>query len=49
VVYGTATDTVDIIKIEKEGKHSKILEKYHTHQINDSASNKNEYQESSWG
>jgi hypothetical protein len=31
--YGTITDTVDIIKVEKKEKHLNTLEKYHIHKI----------------
>jgi hypothetical protein len=32
-IYGTMTDTVDVIKIEKKGKHLDTLEKCHTYII----------------
>jgi hypothetical protein len=31
--YGSITDTMDIIKAEKKGKHLNILEKYHIYKI----------------
>jgi hypothetical protein len=27
--YGKITDTMELIEVEKKGKHSNILEKYH--------------------
>jgi hypothetical protein len=31
--YGNITDTIDIIKTEKKGKHLNTLEKYHIYKI----------------
>jgi hypothetical protein len=31
--YGTTTDTIDIRRKEKKGKHINTLEKYHIHKI----------------
>jgi hypothetical protein len=32
--YGTITDTVDIIKTKKIGKHLNTVEEFHIHKIN---------------
>jgi hypothetical protein len=31
--YGTITDTIDIIRTQKKGKHLNTLEKYHINKI----------------
>jgi hypothetical protein len=42
VDYGNITDTMDIIKTEKKGKHMNTLEWYHIHKISKHKLHKND-------